>query len=275
MQPIEQFENLSKRTLANRQNALKSTGPKSELGKKRVSMNAFKHGLTGQKMFLQADESIPYFQIASEYICEFKPVGVREEQLAQHIIDANWRLNRCAAMENNLLGAQTVEQDNDELQAADAGTVALVGQCLAWRSDAKAFEALSRHESRIWRFMHKMEELLERLQNKRMRANHGQTTFVLEECRAWKFYNDSLNRHRALLAEQSAAASAEQAAEAAAESAQAQETKTASALALNSMSGAMQSDQYAVLFPEIDAAVIENPPVGFENAVAGGQIGAK
>ena len=33
---------------ANRSNALLSTGPKTEAGRKRSSMNALRHGLTGQ-----------------------------------------------------------------------------------------------------------------------------------------------------------------------------------------------------------------------------------
>ncbi|MDC3384998.1 hypothetical protein OAW59_01385 [Candidatus Pelagibacter sp.] len=37
---------------ANRQNAKKSTGPKSIAGKKRSSLNAIKHGLTCENMFV-------------------------------------------------------------------------------------------------------------------------------------------------------------------------------------------------------------------------------
>ncbi len=216
MQLIEQLQNISKRTLANRRNALRSTGPKSENGKKRVSMNAFKHGLSGQKLFLQADEYVPYFELASEYIGEFAPVGVREEQLTQHIIDSNWRLNRCAAMENNLLSTGTLEQDNDALNAGDDDdNVAMMSQALAWQTGAKAFEALSRHETRIFRMMQKMEEELEQLQTKRLRLTDGRNTFVLEESRAWQFYNDSLAHHLSLRdkerdAEEAAAAQLEE-----------------------------------------------------------------
>ena len=40
---------LSKKTLANRLNAKKSTGPKTVLGKRRSSLNSITHGLTCEK----------------------------------------------------------------------------------------------------------------------------------------------------------------------------------------------------------------------------------
>ncbi len=265
MNPIEQFENLSKRVLANRRNALKSTGPKSEDGKKRVSMNAFKHGLSGQKLFLQSDEYLPYFQLAAEYIGELAPVGVREEQLAQHIIDSNWRLNRCAAMENNLISTGTLEQDNHTLQAGgDDDNVAMIGQALAWQEGAKSFEALSRHEARIARFMQRMEEQLEQLQTKRIKRSNGETTFVLEESRAWKFYNDSLSHHLTLKDAEAADAEAAEAEAAAseAESPQPEQTTPTSAMALIYEPFALSPADPAAIRPDLCDPEIESPLTG-------------
>ena len=44
------------RTRANRQNALKSTGPRTPEGKERSRRNAFKHGLTGQGVALPEED---------------------------------------------------------------------------------------------------------------------------------------------------------------------------------------------------------------------------
>jgi hypothetical protein len=48
---------------ANRRNALKSTGPKSELGKQHSRCNAMRHGLTAETVSQRSRSSIPNFQL--------------------------------------------------------------------------------------------------------------------------------------------------------------------------------------------------------------------
>ena len=45
-----------KQLLANIENAKKSTGPRTEAGKKRSSLNALRHGLTGQVVILPRED---------------------------------------------------------------------------------------------------------------------------------------------------------------------------------------------------------------------------
>ena len=45
---------------ANRQNSLKSTGPKTPEGRSKSSMNALKHGMRSRKLALLRDESIAF-----------------------------------------------------------------------------------------------------------------------------------------------------------------------------------------------------------------------
>jgi hypothetical protein len=202
----------SKRTLANRRNALKSTGrsargPESTAaGKHRVAMNAFKHGLSGQNLCLQADESIPYFDLALRFIEDLQPVGVREEQLAQKIIDGNWRLNRAAAMENNLLNNDTVVETY-RLTSDDPRSAAIAGQGNAWRADcagARALESLGRHEARIARTLFKTTAEFDMLQARRLKRNNDEDTFVAKQSRAWIFLSNALNHYRAIEKEKEA-----------------------------------------------------------------------
>ena len=211
-EPIQTPEELSKRTLANRRNALKSTGPRTAAGKHRVAMNAFKHGLSGQNLCLQADESVSYFRLALDFVEDLRPIGVREEQLAQKIIDGNWRLNRAAAIENNLLNNDTV-RETYRLTSDDPRSAALAGQANAWRSDCAgphALETLGRHEGRMARTLFKTTAEFDTLQARRLKRE-DKDTFVKHESRAWRFLNDALTHYRA---EETARAEAEAEAEA-------------------------------------------------------------
>src|ERR1022692_3839922 len=68
---------------ANRQNALRSTGPKTERGKRTVARNAIKHGLLAREVVITAGdgkESPEEFQDLLTRLWEdYEPVGVVEE----------------------------------------------------------------------------------------------------------------------------------------------------------------------------------------------------
>src|SRR4051812_34308766 len=63
------------RTLANRKNALKSTGPRTPEGKKRSSMNALKHGLTATTVLLPGEDAGAYEDRLDAWTDDLRPVG--------------------------------------------------------------------------------------------------------------------------------------------------------------------------------------------------------
>jgi hypothetical protein len=82
---------------ANRRNAQKSTGPRTEEGKLRSAMNATIHGLTANALILEndPDERIEDFmKLHGELIVSLKPVGQLEQLLVGRIAVGHWRLNR-------------------------------------------------------------------------------------------------------------------------------------------------------------------------------------
>ena len=87
----------------NRANAQHSTGPKTPEGKQRSSLNALRHGLTGQIIVLPGDDLEAYQRHVESYVNQCKPKGAIEAQLVQTLADTAWRLNRVSALENNLL----------------------------------------------------------------------------------------------------------------------------------------------------------------------------
>jgi hypothetical protein len=84
---------------ANRANSQLSTGPRSERGKAKSSLNAVKNGLTGRTVLLPGDDAALYERHVSRFFTELKPVGERETELVQSLTDAQWRMNRIPALE--------------------------------------------------------------------------------------------------------------------------------------------------------------------------------
>ena|SRR3569832_427480 len=85
----------------NKLNAQQSTGPRTEQGKQRSRLNAFKHGLSGQYLVLAEHEHEAYHQLSDRML---KDVDVRtepERQMLTKIIDLNFRLNRISTVESN------------------------------------------------------------------------------------------------------------------------------------------------------------------------------
>ena len=71
------------RTARNRANAAHSTGPKTEAGKKRSSLNAYRHGLTGQTIILPAEDLVAYQDFTRTFFDQYKPVDTIEKLPAQ------------------------------------------------------------------------------------------------------------------------------------------------------------------------------------------------
>src|SRR5580658_1099083 len=81
------------------------TGPKTDAGKQRTRLNAYKHGLTGQIHLLTAAEQTA-FDAHCKGICEaLAPVGALEQDLAQAIAEGRWRLKRARAIESSIFAA--------------------------------------------------------------------------------------------------------------------------------------------------------------------------
>ena len=92
-----------KQTEANRRNALKSTGPRTDEGKNKSRLNSFKHGLTGHLDVLTPDERAARDTFIAGIIGTLKPADPLETQLAHSVADGYWRINRVSAIEDDLL----------------------------------------------------------------------------------------------------------------------------------------------------------------------------
>jgi hypothetical protein len=84
---------------ANRQNAERSTGPKTPEGKSISSLNAVRTALTGRTVLLANDDADRYQAHIQAFFEEIAPIGQRETILAQSLADIAWRIERIASFE--------------------------------------------------------------------------------------------------------------------------------------------------------------------------------
>jgi len=87
---------------ANRQNAQKSTGPRTAEGKAAVSQNAVKHGLFTDSL-IRGENPAVYEAFHDEMLADLAPAGAVETMLAERVISLWWRLRRAERMQNQAL----------------------------------------------------------------------------------------------------------------------------------------------------------------------------
>ena len=155
-----------KQLAANRANAKKSTGPKTEEGKAKSALNGRRHGLTGAA-FIRTDEDQEAFnRFFPQFISDLKPVGDVEVSLAQLIARDHIRLHRAQAIEENTFALGHFNRagvfEATHPQVHDAATQARV-----FDFDGKTFHNLSLYESRINRRMLANSKELRLLQDRR------------------------------------------------------------------------------------------------------------
>jgi hypothetical protein len=125
-------------------------------------MNAMKHNLSGQHLLLLDTEAAAYNRMATSMLVDLKPKSEPERQIAQKIIDLNFRLNRLTAIENNLFSFGLAANETDT--AHDDRLEVMAAQTRAWMERSTYLDTLGRYEARLSRQLLKYQEEFERLQ---------------------------------------------------------------------------------------------------------------
>ena len=174
-----------KQIRANRRNARKSTGPRSDAGKAASSANALSHGLTAARtVVLPEEEPEDFEQLRQGVIADLAPAGALQEALAQRIAVLLWRLDRVARLEAELFAHGHLAKQRDSL--AQSETQALVSRGLAEHLGDKALEAQGR-----------LDELRRRIDMK-MLTEAPSARVLVERKESARAY-DQLARHEATL----------------------------------------------------------------------------
>ncbi|QOY91027.1 SEC-C metal-binding domain-containing protein [Paludibaculum fermentans] len=88
---------------ANRANALRSTGPRSEEGKARSSRNNLRYGFRSQSVLLPGDDPAEFADLLAELSCHFAVDDLSSARYVREMADAEWRLRRVRLHQELLL----------------------------------------------------------------------------------------------------------------------------------------------------------------------------
>jgi hypothetical protein len=124
---------------ANRANAQRSTGPKTEAGKQAAKYNRTCHGLAGKQIVLNSESAEAYEALRADLIDAYDPANAAELALIEEIAQNFWRIQRGRALE-----AETFN-----LQCAGADPI------IGFRCGEREFENLRRYMGAIERAYHR------------------------------------------------------------------------------------------------------------------------
>ena len=158
-------ETFTKRTRAdiNRDNAQKSTGPRTPEGKAKACLNALRHGLTSRVICMPHEDLEAFKAFTASWHEDLKPVGVRETYLTQSIAEHAWRMNGFRAMESNVL-ALAFHSREEQFNTGHPESHAAMAIADGLPKRLPTLQLLSSTEQRVYKQWASMTSELERLQ---------------------------------------------------------------------------------------------------------------
>ena len=154
-----------KQVRANRENARKSTGPRTDQGKATSRLNAVRHGI------LAKTPIVPNLELEEDWdahrgglLESLQPLGKLEAMLADRVIELSWRVQRIARYERDEIAKFYAEdapkffRDMEEMGVAGGRQL----------PDLKMLGPLTRYEAHLHRSLMQTLHELQRVQAKRI-----------------------------------------------------------------------------------------------------------
>jgi hypothetical protein len=151
MNPIDELIELAK------------SAPKSKEDPR--TLNAYRHGLTGQVRFCTPADEKAYKKHCLGYLECYEPAGRLEADLCQSLADNRWRLKRSAQIENAIVAITLGRPDQMKCDHEEAAVA--FAHAYAWLERGKDLNLLTLYERRIQRAFQDDLALLERIQARR------------------------------------------------------------------------------------------------------------
>jgi hypothetical protein len=98
------------RTLINRANALRSTGPRTQHGKLASSRNSLKHGLASGQLIVPGEDRAAFEALLHELLEEHDPVNATEALLVTEMAQSWWLSQRAIRLQNDCFSETGVDE---------------------------------------------------------------------------------------------------------------------------------------------------------------------
>jgi len=99
-----------KQKRSNRENAKKSTGPRTDEGKQRSAQNALTHGIYAVESVIPGEDPADFDKLCDEFGQRYLPDGPYERSLVRQMADAEWRMRRIMRLEADFLKSAVDEE---------------------------------------------------------------------------------------------------------------------------------------------------------------------
>jgi hypothetical protein len=150
---------------ANRRNALRSTGPRTDQGKARSSRNATTHGVFCREMVLPDEDPREFDRYRIPMMRGLEPRDGLEQELAEQIVSLGWKLRRLRRVEGEIISQRMNASDD-----APEGKSSVSVLAEMFMGDDPALERLAKHERRM---QSTMNQLIGRLRQIQKMRQHG------------------------------------------------------------------------------------------------------
>ena len=171
---------------ANRKNAKKSTGPRTEQGKTRSAINALKHGLLARDTVLPGEDPADFDSQLSALEADIQPANSLEFELVRQIADAQWRMRRLTRLETGFLAASLAAKRRvmerlhpERLQPGYDGETLLLGSAIIDRTDALSH--LARYDGHLSRRFFRAVKQLRDLRRDEREAHQARSSAVASD----------------------------------------------------------------------------------------------
>ena len=160
---------------ASRENAKKSTGPRTTEGKANSSKNALEHGLMAQDAVIPGEDPAEFDRHLTRLEDTYLPRNYVEKELVRQIGDAMWRMQRLSRIESAVISA-SIERTRvyqhdfrvDRIRQGHEGDLQLLGESML--SGTKFLNNLARYDSHLNRRFYRAVELMMKIRREDEKA---------------------------------------------------------------------------------------------------------